>query len=1057
MKLLVDTSSLIWRALFAGKDIENGITVEHEGKTLFVNSAQYGLDNAISALNFTLRSLNASPSEVIFALEGEKSLERRKGFLSTYKGSRSSSRAPEQYEAFNTCREELLTTFLNVGACTAQNKSAEADDVLAFLAQNLEGEIVILTEDGDLAALINERISLWRKGERLLENPYGPFPPKFITLYKALVGDTSDCIPGAKGFGEKAFLTMYAQIGDQGLGALVGMIQRGTLHDLEEDVADFKPFRKVIEHSEIVKASYAVAQLRPEWCDTLLYPLQWRVGMVRGRDVVKDPRLFGWAQQVRLVDATNYEGAYAYLKSRLAETKEFVLDLETTVSEESEDWLAQRNKGGGIDVIGSTIVGCGITFGANLQYGFYISVNHADTKNISLEQFRKMLELFPKDRLTIAHNAAGFELPVLFNAFGAVWKENDWRGLFPNMVDSRIAASYWNENAPSHGLKQLSKSLLGYEQTSYETVTTKTREDGTTYQVKMDGLTAKETLAYGLDDVFCTGAIWNFFKSVMQIEKSWTAFKEVEQKPMYLSALSYAQGTPVSLERLFKLKKDDEEKYATLEETLNAYLIEKGWDGTQTPVFTELTPANVKAATQIILGVALETQVRKIDKLAILIDLLEHKDAPLLAEFVKEQNLSQINEWVARRFSGKPNLNVGSNKQLTQLMYETMALKPRLRNKVTDVMRTKGIREGNKRADDEAMAMAIKMGDAQGETAKALTALTEMKSINTRSGLYWNPYPSMVHWKTRRLHPELRQCSTNTRRHSGAAPNIQQLSADKGGVRSVIIPHHKNAVIVSCDLAGQEIRLLADLSRDTNMMSAYSGDELKDLHSFTAAMILGISYEAFRAQYKSEDKAISDKANEARQNAKVVFFASSYGAAAPKIAEGLGIKEDVAQGFIDALDRAFPRINLWKAETEQFAKANGWVPISGGAPRHLRELVTSEDKWLASKALRQASNARIQGAGGNQLRTIMGGIWDSTLMEEYDFKFYWPVHDEIVISVSKADAVPVIQKLHALMCGQFLDVLPSSSSIGIGDSFGNLNEIGEVPDSALIESALLSL
>jgi DNA polymerase I-like protein with 3'-5' exonuclease and polymerase domains len=87
----------------------------------------------------------------------------------------------------------------------------------------------------------------------------------------------------------------------------------------------------------------------------------------------------------------------------------------------------------------------------------------------------------------------------------------------------------------------------------------------------------------------------------------------------------------------------------------------------------------------------------------------------------------------------------------------------------------------------------------------------------------------------------------------------------------------------------------------------------------------------------------------------------------------------------------------------------------------------------------------------------MSGIWDSTLMEEYDFKFYWPVHDEIVISVSKTDAVPVIQKLHALMCGQFLDVLPSSSSIGIGDSFGNLNEIGGVPDRALIESALLSL
>lgn len=63
-------------------------------------------------------------------------------------------------------------------------------------------------------------------------------------------------------------------------------------------------------------------------------------------------------------------------------------------------------------------------------------------------------------------------------------------------------------------------------------------------------------------------------------------------------------------------------------------------------------------------------------------------------------------------------------------------------------MRAKGIREGNPRADDEAMGMAIKMGDASPEVAPVLKALTQMKSINTKMGLYWNPYPDMVHWWT---------------------------------------------------------------------------------------------------------------------------------------------------------------------------------------------------------------------------------------------------------------------------------------------------------------------
>ena len=97
---------------------------------------------------------------------------------------------------------------------------------------------------------------------------------------------------------------------------------------------------------------------------------------------------------------------------------------------------------------------------------------------------------------------------------------------------------------------------------------------------------------------------------------------------------------------------------------------------------------------------------------------------------------------------------------------------------------------------------------------------------------------------------------------------------------------------MSCDLAGQEIRLLGDMCRDDNILSAYVGDDLKDLHSFTAAMILDIPYDEFRSRYKSQDPAIAEEANRVRQSGKICWFASSYGAMAPKIAEGLGITED---------------------------------------------------------------------------------------------------------------------------------------------------------------------
>lgn len=1045
-RLLIDVSSLLWQSLLASKDKEFGREVEHEGKMVHVNGWQYGYECAINHLTSVMRELDVAPIDCIFVVEGQYAKSRRKAIYADYKAGRD-SRPPEAYAQFGLLRDRLTQDFRNLGSQIVTQDGVEGDDIIAYLARNLDGEKVILTTDGDLATLIDESTSLWRGDKLTRENPYGPFPCRFIPVYKALCGDGNE-YKGAAGFGPKAFLSLLTWLIniDSGLAALEGMMKRQTLSELEDDVGDFKPFRKVIDNAQHVYQSYQCALLHDDWVSTLRQPLEWKAGMVQPRDRLQDARLHKWARSVTLVTRDNYAQSLVFLMQHLAESRFFCLDLETTVPEESDEWLSQRtSRGGGVDVIASTIVGCGLSFGANQRYGFYCSVDHADTNNITLDQLRELLEVLPRDKITVAHNAAGFELPVLFNAFGAQWKNNGYRGLFPNMVDSRIAASYWDENQPSHALKQLSSKLLDYQQETYAELT-----GGR----KMDQLSAQHVLSYGVDDVFCTGGIWNLFVTIMEIEHTWDAFLRIEQRPMYLSAMSYVQGTPISLERLFKLKSEDDEKYAEYEKTLHTYLVEKGWGGTRCPVITELTPANVKEAVRIILGEPLETAVRTISKLAKLIEVLEHEDAPLLAKLVADSNVEQINDWMARRFVGTPDLNVGSNKQLTTLLYETMGLPVRLRNKPTDTMRAKGIREGNPRADDDAMSMAIKRGDASPEVAPVLEALSAMKSINTKRGLYWDAYPNMVHWKDRRLHPELRQCATNTRRHTSGNPNIQQLDGAYGGVRSVILPHHKDAVIVSCDLAGQEIRLLADMSRDENMMSAYMGDDLKDLHSFTAAMILGISYEEFRARYKSEDPAISGPANDARQSGKITFFASSYGAMAPKIAEGLGIEDGIAQDYLDALDKAFPRVNIWKKETEEFASKHGWVPLHGGTRRHLRELLLSGDKWTAQKALRQASNARIQGAGGNQLRTIMGRIWDSDLIDKYDFQFYWPVHDECVFSVGRRDAVEVIKKFHALMCEQFLDLLPSASSIGIGSSFGTLTEIGEVPDDAKIQKAV---
>jgi DNA polymerase-1 len=275
----------------------------------------------------------------------------------------------------------------------------------------------------------------------------------------------------------------------------------------------------------------------------------------------------------------------------------------------------------------------------------------------------------------------------------------------------------------------------------------------------------------------------------------------------------------------------------------------------------------------------------------------------------------------------------------------------------------------------------------------------------------------------------------------------------------VILPHHKDAVVVSLDESAQEVRQLADYARDANLLTCYLGsaDQLRDVHSIVACKIAGCSYEEFRRRLKkgSDDEQVV--ANAQRQKAKITLFASIYGAAAPKIAEGLGITTEEAQGYIDAIYEQFPGVADWKQKSEDMATNVGFVPIHGNTIRHLGPMIRSDDRYAASKALRQAGNARIQAAGGNQIKTVMSRIWDSNLLDAYDYQWMFSIHDETVHSVGRKDVVEVTKKLHEFMCEQFLDVVPSASSVGVGKNFGHLKELGEVFDAEKLEKAVDAL
>lgn len=1108
-RLIVDLSSVLWMSLLAGKDKEHGYEVEFEGRKVLVNSAEFGYENAVNHLVAVLDDLRIPPRNMILVEEGKDAKALRKWLYPGYKEGR--ERPQECYTEFNKLKATLTETFLNLGAQVVSQDGIESDDVIAYLAQNLEGERYILSNDGDLAVLVGGGIHLIKAGATDPQ-PFGPFPHRFITLYKALVGDSSDKYPGAKGFGEKAFFELYAVFDDEGLEALEDLVKTKRLDRLAEDVAEFPKLQKIMDSAKDVYLCWDLARLYPEKVNTLRNPLKWRAGMVRGLDVVTDERLRKWARRVRLVYAGNYQEAYDWAKDKIAKSPCVALDIETSTPEESDSWLEARKRRDSdadtVDVFGSRLTGLGLTFGDNLQYDLYLTVDHAeedDVKNITVDQCRAFVELVPKEKILLVQNVA-FELPILYQTWGKHWKDDpDWHGFLPNCRDTKIMANYVDENQ-STGLKPRAKLHLGYDQQTYAEVTT---IDGVRY--KMNQLTARHVLSYGADDTRVTADLYTFYRARMELEKTWHVFEEVETLPAYVTALAFVQGTPISLERMRELEQEDDDAYEKAWATVRQFLIERQWEGTVCPNYTEFTPAIIKEVFQILTGEELKSQVRTISKYPA---LLEEAGANLLAEIVARQDLAALNDLVKARFDGEPKLDINSPRQMRALLYGELKIPLRIINDVTakerkekpDLAAAVGkfnkIRRGSSnvepltdeeydllkvkaKTDDTAIESAIAF-DADKVNVPVLKALLEMKKIDTRRKLFYRPYQFVCHWKDNLVHANLNQCATVTRRYSSSGPNLQQLPKKGEGLkfREIFLPHHNDAVVCSIDFSGQELRLMADQSQDKNLLACYIGEKKKDPHSITSAGAMerkwgkeyvkqmaeryGIQLESLPAEEvpeakydlfvklrKSDDDEVAKKADDLRKDCKNVNFAAQYDAQAPKLAETLIIPLEDAQTFLDAKIAMFPDVEVWKDEVRAFVKEHGYAKTLMGARRHLRDAVLSDDKWEAERAGRQGPNFVIQGSSAEQTKLAMTRLWRSGALFKYDVRFLAPIHDELVTSVAIKDAVEFIRIKHWCMTQPYSTMkVPAVGSISLGPNFGEQHEVGDTFDEQAIREAL---
>ena len=227
---------------------------------------------------------------------------------------------------------------------------------------------------------------------------------------------------------------------------------------------------------------------------------------------------------------------------------------------------------------------------------------------------------------------------------------------------------------------------------------------------------------------------------------------------------------------------------------------------------------------------------------------------------------------------------------------------------------------------------------------------------------YVTALPELVHHSTQKVHAQFNQTVTATGRLSSSNPNLQNIpirTKDGIQVRKGFVSSFKNGSIISADYSQVELRVLAHMADDPNMIASFKNG--LDIHQSTAALVFDVDYD--------------EVTKEQRYQAKTVNFGITYGQSAFALAEQLQISRPEAKHIIDTYYLNFPTIRQFIDSTVQFAFQNGYVETAFGRRRYIPEL-SSSNKMLQNSAQRMAVNTRVQGTAADIIKMAMIEIQD---------------------------------------------------------------------------------
>jgi DNA polymerase I len=368
-------------------------------------------------------------------------------------------------------------------------------------------------------------------------------------------------------------------------------------------------------------------------------------------------------------------------------------------------------------------------------------------------------------------------------------------------------------------------------------------------------------------------------------------------------------------------------------------------------LFRDLEMPLVEVLAQIeFLGVAVDTE---------LLAKLSNEMADRLAELEIE----------IHKAAGHP-FNIASTKQLAEVLFDEQGLKSAKRTKT------------GRSTDAEVLA------DLAAETDNPVPKLVlEHRELAKLKGTYVDALPEMVCRRTGRIHPSFHQTGAVTGRLSCSDPNLQNIPirTEMGAqIRRAFVPGEKGWVLLKADYSQIELRVLAHLSGDKALATAFHED--RDIHAFVASQIEGIP--------------IDEVTKEQRGRAKTVNFGIVYGQSAFGLSRQTGMPLGEAKKFIDRYFLRYPQIRGFLDECVAFARRHGYVTTMLGRRRTIPD-INSRNQTARSAAERFAANTVIQGSAADLIKRAMTNIDRRIRREGRPSRMVIQVHDELVFEVPK--------------------------------------------------------